>query len=66
MKLAKNNFSPVALIPGMAAWDLHTYKNDFTSGVYKDSNFIPSRDIETNPGPIDILLRLSKHLIVKS
>ena len=66
MKLAKNNFSPVGLIPDMAAWDLHTYKNDFTSGVYKDSNFILSRDIETNPGPIDILLRLSKHLIVKS
>ena len=40
----------------MAAWDLHTYKNDYTSGVYKNfnhrvnhSNFIRS----TNPGPID-------------
>ena len=60
MKLAKNNFNPVCLITGIVARDFNAYKNDSTLCVYKNlnhrvshNNFILSRDIETNPGPID-------------
>ena len=60
MKLAKNNFNPAWLITGIVSWHLNTYNNDYTLSVYNNlnhrvnhSNFILSRDIETNTGPID-------------
>ena len=46
----------------LVAWDLNTYKNDYTLSVYKNlnhrvnqNNFILARDIELwqNPGLID-------------